>query len=228
MMRPTFLVAPAAVFLLASCTNAYTGTYSAPKEFVGTEAGAWKRTLDKSSDEVWTALIEYAASAFYSIETYERDSGLMTLSFGATGIADFVDGGEIEVYKYVSGKKKSNGRMRETGKRELLYQGNYANYLELYQKGELAGRMNIVVRSLSEEQTEIAVRARYIVLSEQTVVYQQKYYQFENKWVFDTGGRDTTIVEGPNEIEDRVRSFQPTHVAESTILDGVEGLLRDG
>ena len=68
-----------ALFILTSCATVQIDdiTYIAP------EKTEYSKTIkfNNSKDEVWNALIDYASESFFSINTYEKDSGLMTLSF---------------------------------------------------------------------------------------------------------------------------------------------------
>lgn len=57
----------------------------------------YSRTINKSFDDTWKALIQHSASTFFGIENFEKESGLITLSFGASNPSDFITGGHWKV-----------------------------------------------------------------------------------------------------------------------------------
>jgi hypothetical protein len=147
------------------------------------------RTINKGFDEVWTALIEYVSSTFFAIKSFEKASGLLTLQFGSGNPAEFVDCGYI----------KSVARR---------YEGPVIGGLEQFGSVSLDGAMNIFVKRISDNVTQVRISARYIL--------QAKSGPGSQTWAFDTGGSDT------KQLEAVVATCQPTHKAERTILDGID------
>jgi len=140
--------------------------------------------INKSFEEVWTALIDYASFSFFAIDNFEKASGLMTLDFGAEDPDKFVDCGII----YPS------------------YDSVLEGPLEGLSRASLDGRMNLFVKSISENVTEVRVTARYIV-----TIYSQI-------WSFDTGDSDAKKW---RTVENEV-ICQPTHLAEENVLQAIE------
>lgn len=180
----------------ASCETA---KYEPPQAAVKT-ADNWSRTIDKPFEVVWPALIEHAAASFFSIDNFEKDSGLLTLSFGSSNIKEFVTGGHWEF-----------NRPADLGVPAIKFNGDYAEFLELYQGGALEGKMNIIVQDKGES-TQVQVRARYVVSSP------------PNSWAFDTGGCATVAVHNPVRGTPPTRTICTTHKAEKQILDAIEAI----
>ncbi len=151
--------------------------------------------LEEDYNSVWSRLLDYAASSFFLIETYEKDSGLMTLGFGLSSPDQYVDCGMISI----------SDRRVTTGPR-WNYEGGYVEYLVLI-GGSLVGRMNIRVKELGPQLTEISIHARYL-LSAPTY----------RGWSFDSGGQATSPTP-----KGKLRTCFPTHLAEREILDGITG-----
>jgi hypothetical protein len=144
-------------------------------------------------DETWQWLIEYAAASFFAIENYEKESGLMILSFGSIQPSQFVDGGFW----------KSSGLGTK-------FEGNYVDYLAQHRGGSLNGKMNIVVIELAEDKTRVSVNARYTFTCP------------PDTWVFASGGNATVKIESKVSGTSDTRTLVPTHIAEKSILDALE------
>ena len=51
---------------------------------------------DKNFEETWTTVIDFVNDSFFKIENLEKDSGLITLSFGSKEAENFIDCGYFE------------------------------------------------------------------------------------------------------------------------------------
>lgn len=179
------------VFLL-SCVSA---SYVAP-DTSNPEISNYSRTIDKTFDETWSALVQYAGTTFFQIDNIERSSGLLTLSFGSSNPELFITGGDWSI----SGARN--------------FDGDYVEYLSLYSDATLNGRMNIVVQSVSEESTRVTVNARYVFTSTDDTGTLS--------WSFDTGGSDTSRIRNPAMGTGNERTLMPTYRAELSILEAIE------
>jgi len=145
-------------------------------------------------EQVWTSLIEYSASTFFAIKNFEKDSGLITLQFGSDNPSTYIDCGYLEQQG-----TQNNGPTIEV--------------LQKWGTSVLDGSMNIFVKEISPNRTQITINSRYIFTHVDPTVRWV--------WSFDSGGYDSvrhgTIV----------LTCMPTHVAEQKILDGVMKLLND-
>jgi len=90
------------------------------------------------------------------------------------------------------------------------FSGNYADYLARYYNGTLTGKMNILVKGIDDQKSEIRVNARYIFSSP------------PQTWAFDTGGyRTLDIGSAAAWGSGSVRTCVPTHEAEKSILEAI-------
>jgi len=92
------------------------------------------------------------------------------------------------------------------------YEGPLVVATEQYsQESTLNGRMNLFIKEIGPNLTQVKVRARYIFNVVDTPTSRQT-------WVFDTGGSDSKRI---GSIKGNV-TCQPTHKAESEIIKGIE------
>jgi hypothetical protein len=190
MKTPAILVTLIAL-LAAGCGGQYTHPdHTGPPDM-------YSITLDKSFDQVWDDLIQHCARTFFAIDNYEKDSGLITLTFGSDTPGDYVTGGHLEC---------------------RWFEGDYVDYLTEYYQADLDGRMNIVVIRKGPNRTLVKIHARYILKVPPTVDY--KYVI----WSFDTGGCEKQ--ELPRGLQmagtDESRTVCPTYWAETTIIEALK------
>ena len=157
-------------------------------------------TINASFDEVWSKLIQYSGKTFFAIDNYEKDSGLITLSFGASRPERFITGGHWEY---------SDSRPAK----QIDFSGDYVEYLSRYGNGNLNGKMNIVVTKLEKNKTKVRVNAKYIFTA-----------QFVNRnltWSFETGNCDTLKLTNIESTAGTgaMRSMCPTYNVEDTIIN---------
>jgi len=103
------------------------------------EGNAYSATLNKTYDKAWEDLINYLSVSSFAIDNFEKDSGLVTLSFGAGRITEYVDCGTMDGTNYI----------------DFLKLGNY--------RVSFTGKMNISLREIDEETSSLRVNARYIL-----------------------------------------------------------------
>ena len=60
---------------------------------------------NKNYDETWNAIIDFVNNSFFSIENLEKDSGLLTLSFGSKEAENFIDCGDFEYTLFFTGEE---------------------------------------------------------------------------------------------------------------------------
>jgi len=189
--------------LLTSCVSV-SAIYKPPIE--DTTQNKYSKIINKSFDDAWDALINYSASTFFGIENFEKESGLLTLSFGASNPHEYVTGGYWKadiVY----------------GTNQLHFEGDYVEYLSLYQNGSLAGKMNIVVKKINESSTQVIVNARYVFSSSVTDANSRNY---SNTWSFNTGSCKEVAVTNATRGTPPTRTICPTYMAENAILNALE------
>lgn len=162
--------------------------------------------VHKSFDKTWEDLIGYASETFFSIDNFEKASGLLTLTFGAGDASRFVDCG-----KFSGGPKN--------------YEGSYVQYIQSTASAKLDGKMNLRVRSVGPEDTELTVNARYIFTIPSTtstnfltgapVTYSASVFSFDSR------SSDTQFISGASPGTPPSRTCQPTGEAENSIMRGI-------
>ena len=191
-----------AALLLSGCVSTPSTTYTPPALYPYSNTV----TIGSSFDETWDNLVTYASKSFFAIDNFEKDSGLMTLSFSASDAARYIDCGNIFV---------NSGRP---------FNGPYALYAQRYNGAGLTGIINLRVRTLTTDETEVAVNARYIftvpgstirVLSSVATIPAVT-------WTFDSKSSDTRYIANPAPGTPPTRSCVATGAAETQILEGVQ------
>ena len=189
------------VVLALTLSSCMTANYTKPTHKDTKEQ--YTLTVQKNFDTVWSQLIQYSASTFFAIDNYEKDSGLITLSFGASKPSEFITGGH-----WVASSQAVN------------FDGDYVDYMSTYNNGTLNGKMNIVVTAVSETESSVTVNARYIF----TTPTKRNQYAVApgTTWSFDTGNCNTSIVSNPSSGTGNTRTICPTYKAERAIIDAIK------
>jgi hypothetical protein len=194
----TLLKLPAPIPLVTALLGCATGNYTVPQPL--SEPTQYERVVNKPFDDTWTALVDYTSQAFFGIDRLEKASGLMTLTFGSSEPARFVDCGHFAA--------EAIGQSVDMP---------YARYLNEKLGAKLDGKMNLIVRSVDPKSTLVRVKARYIL-----TVPQNQLVPSVHTWTFDSGGQSTVNVAyqtTPGTIP--TRTCRPTYAAERAILDAV-------
>lgn len=160
-------------------------------------------------DEVWSGLIERVGSQFFAIDNFEKESGLLTLSFTASPMSSVVDGGHIEV-NYDNSFAAGMGNYRPT---VLKFNGPYTTYIEQYHRAQLNGRVNLVVRSVDASTTKVTVNTRYAIKTDAGTITLHSGERVHGS--FKAGGRTKSC------------AFQPTGVVEQKILSALDEISED-
>jgi len=191
------------VAIISGCatTLMQQATYTPPD--VST-VGNYSETIDKNFDQTWTAVIDFVSTSSFAIDNFEKDSGLITLSFGTSSPSRYIDCGMFS----------STGR--------LIFSGSYVDYINgpSLWGSSLSGQMNISIRSLSEGNTNVRVNARYIWTAgtNPQLPYNRMIY------TFDTGGSATNYTPNPTSGTIPTRTCVPTYDAESSVIYFIKSL----
>jgi hypothetical protein len=169
----------------------------------GTSPKANEVVAKMTFDAAWDRLIDHASKTFFSIENFEKQSGLLTLSFGADQASRFIDCGHVDA--------RTGG---------ATFSGPYADYVTRQLGGSLTGKMNLLVQRVSATETKIRVNARYMLYAPASI--QPYATQPATTWAFDTGGASTQAVANPLNPSAPTRSCIPTGAAEAEILKAFE------
>jgi len=130
-------------------------------------------TINQNFDDTWEDMVEYISTSYFGIESFEKDSGLLTLSFGAENPGRYIDCGMISGPNF-------KGQTTEVGN---LGRGAYH---------QLEGRMNVFINSQNPNVTTVRVTARY--------VYTLNDGAFNQVWAFNTNTSDTKSLNAANGI----------------------------
>ena len=152
--------------------------------------------VNSGYERTWTAIIDHVSQSFFTIENFEKDSGLITLSFGSDNPSLYIDCG---YWKWRVFKRQP-------------YDGPYVGYLQKYHRGTFSGRMNISARPVSSTETEVRVNARYVLSAPPKM------------WSFDSGSSVTIAVPNATFGTPITRTCVPTYYAEQDILSAVKRL----
>ncbi len=204
------------VLLVAACggyANPALSEYSMPAE---SKTPEYFRTLNKSYDDVWHSVINYVSATSFAIDDFEKESGLITLTFGQSDISKYVDCGQLNITKHEYNTAGFATKMK--------FEGSYTDYLVSYSDATLSGKMNISVREVSENKSwlffgddKTYVRANVLYILRASPLFSS----FSYTWNFvsgssdiETRGYDDTINYGTDVIK-----CQPTYFLEKSILD---------
>jgi hypothetical protein len=153
--------------------------------------------LNEPFDRVWSNLIDCVSGTYFGIETHERASGLITLSFGLANPSQFVTGGYFK-----------SGRVN--------FEGDYVDYLTQLWSGRLTGKMNIVAKDLGNSRTRLTVNAVY--------TFSAVFPDGTDTWSFDSRQCATNRVTNPSAGTSATRTICPTGKAEKDIIKCTAGL----
>ena len=155
-----------AIFLLLSMVGC-APIYTAPTVFTSTPQN--EITVVATFDETWTALKDHAASIFFAIVRFEKDSGLMILNFGSDNPERFIDCGRLKTTNLTN------------------FNGPAIRAIEIEaQATTFTAWMDVVVRKETEQSTSIHINANY--------VYQAPGQYYNPIWSFDSNGSSTQQV----------------------------------
>ena len=146
-------------------------------------------------------MIQYSASTFFSIDNFEKESGLLTLTFGSSNPSQFITGGHWEA----------------TAINEH-FSGDYVDFIDKYYKAELLGKINIVVTSIDETKTKVTVNVKYVFIA--TVYIGNK--PDSDTYSFTSGNCATIAVKKPISGTPPTRTICPTYKAENAILKAID------
>lgn len=148
------------IFVLAGCAAVQPVVYKEPKELIKSNNNLI--TINKPYDDAWRSLIEYSSKSFFSIKNFEKDSGLLTLTFGISDPGKYVDCGEVVA-------------------RHINFEGPYLNAVQSTGVVDLDGVMNLFVKPQTDNSTTVIVSTRYILNVKDGDLPKQT-------WSFDAGG----------------------------------------
>ena len=138
---------------------------------------------------------------FFKIENLEKDSGLLTLSFGSRGVENFIDCGDFE-YTTLTGEE---------------FKGSYIDYAKRSLMAVLEAKMNINIQKIDNESTKISINANYLF----STIHALGYYDpdLNQTYSFVSGGYQKISVINPITGSIPTRTCKSTNFAENEILN---------
>jgi hypothetical protein len=184
---------PVTLLVFAGCM---TSSYVAPDTSV-IPSENYSRVIDKPFDQTWSALMQFAGSAYFDIQQFEKQSGLLILSFVGSIPGEFITGGHF----------KTEG--------VWYFNGDFVDFCVKYRGGYLEDRVNVIVSPVDSNRTRVTVRAHY------TFSYGNPEIGIQS-WSFDSGTADSHAVSSLGTGPGEMITLRPTYKAEKSILDAVE------
>ena len=195
--------------LLSSCAlkkeklTENVGKYVPPK----IDATSFENSVitDKNFDETWTSIIDFVSDSFFKIENIDKDSGLLTLSFGSKEPENFIDCGEFEYTLFFTGEE---------------FKGSYIDYAKSGLLAVLEANMNINIQKIDNESSKIIINTNYTYSTQHALGYYDP--KLNQTYSFKSGGYQTIDVINPIKGSIPTRTCKATNFAENAILNVIK------
>lgn len=205
----------AALLLLTGCIS---GSHNyTPPQSSSQSVTTNTKEVKKTKAEVWTVLVAGLSSDFFVINTIDKESGLISLSYSGDP-EQYVEGGLV-TYQ-VSNLRGKRVYQFPASRAFVQYEFTRNNELWFAERSlNLNGRINVIVNEFSPGQTRVTVNVRYILT--QNLLFSTVLNKMTGKIPlrnsetiqFDTGGS------GRNRAE---TLYQPSGLLELKVLDLIE------
>ena len=159
---------------------------------------------NKNFDETWTSVINFVSDSFFKIENIEKDSGLLTLSFGSKEAENFIDCGDFE-YSLLTGQE---------------FKGSYIDYTQRWLAAVLEAKMNINIQKIDNESTKISINTNYMFSTDHVLGYDDPNYN--QTYSFVSGDYQTINVINPLNGTIPTRTCKSTNFAENAIFNVIK------
>ena len=162
-------------------------------------------TINKNFDETWNSVIDFVNDSFFKIENLEKDSGLLTLSFGSKEPENFIDCGDFEYTLFFTGEE---------------FKGSYIDYVKSGLLAVLEAKMKINIRKIDNESTKISINTNYTFSTQHALGYYDP--KLNQTYSFESGGYQTIDVINPIKGSIPTRTCKSTNFAENVILNVIK------
>ena len=156
---------------------------------------------NKNFDETWNSVIDFVNDSFFKIENLEKDSGLLTLSFGSKEPENFIDCGDFEYTLFFTGEE---------------FKGSYIDYVKSGLLAVLEAKMNINIQKIDNESTKITINTNYLFSTQHALGYYDP--KLNQTYSFVSGGYQTIDVINPISGSIPTRTCKSTNFAENAIF----------
>ncbi len=156
---------------------------------------------NKNFEETWTSVVDFVNDSFFKIENLEKDSGLLTLSFGSKEPENFIDCGDFEYTLFFTGEE---------------FKGSYIDYVKSGLLAVLEAKMNINIQKIDNESTKITINTNYLFSTQHALGYYDP--KLNQTYSFVSGGYQTIDVINPISGSIPTRTCKSTNFAENAIF----------
>ena len=160
---------------------------------------------NKNFEETWTSVVDFVNDSFFKIENLEKDSGLLTLSFGSKEPENFIDCGDFEYTLFFTGEE---------------FKGSYIDYVKSGLLAVLEAKMNINIQKIDNESTKITINTNYLFSTQHALGYYDP--KLNQTYSFVSGGYQTIDVINPISGSIPTRTCKSTNFAENEIFSVVK------
>ena len=160
---------------------------------------------NKNFDETWTSLIDFVNDSFFMIENLDKDSGLLTLSFGSKKAKNFIDCGYFEYTLFFTGEE---------------FKGSYIEYAKSGLLAVLEAKMNINLQKIDNKSTKISINTNYTFSTQHALGYYDP--KLNQTYSFESGGYQTIDVINPIKGSIPTRTCKSTNFAENAIFNAIK------
>lgn len=160
---------------------------------------------NKNFNETWTSVIDFVNDSFFKIENLDKDSGLLTLSFGSEEVENFIDCGDFEYTLFFTGEE---------------FKGSYIDYAKSGLLAVLEAKMNINIRKIDNESTKISINTNYTFSTQHALGYYDP--KLNQTYSFVSGGYQTINVINPIKGSIPTRTCKSTNFAEKEIFSVIK------
>ena len=160
---------------------------------------------NKNFDETWTSINDFVNDSFFKIENLDKDSGLLTLSFGSKEPENFIDCGDFEYTLFFTGEE---------------FKGSYIDYVKSGLLAVLEAKMNINIQKIDNESTKISINTNYTFSTQHALGYYDP--KLNQTYSFVSGGYQTINVINPISGSIPTRTCKSTNFAENSILNVIK------
>ena len=160
---------------------------------------------NKDFDEAWTSITDFVNNSFFKIENLEKDSGLLTLSFGSKEAENFIDCGDFEYTLFFTGEE---------------FKGAYIDYAKSGLLAVLEAKMDVNIQKIDNETTKISINTNYKYSTQHALGYYDP--KLNQTYSFESGGYQTIDVINPIKGSIPTRTCKSTNFAENAILNVIK------
>ena len=160
---------------------------------------------NKNFDKTWSSIIDFVNSSFFKIENSEKDSGLLTLSFGSKEAEKFIDCGDFEYTLFFTGEE---------------FKGSYIDYAKSGLLAILEAKMNIYIQEIDNESSKVSINTNYTYSTQHALGYYDP--ELNQIYSFVSGGYQTINVINPIKGSIPTRTCKSTNFAENEIFNVIK------